>query len=160
MAGNHLNENLTEQDPRHYSLYEMVLCAHGFLKHVRRGRAVNDCSARKLLADNVRAYRREANLTQAALAQRAGIRRSQIGSIEQYRANPTCANVERIADALEVPPMLLFAPPIESFDYYRSQGPWGSRRPVIQTHYSVLRSGDKAFFRMTDEGLRMHLLNR
>ena len=45
--------------------------------------------------------RRDAGLTQAELAQRAGLSRATIGAIEQGRANPTFSTLMRIAEALD-----------------------------------------------------------
>lgn len=119
----------------------------------------------ELLAQNVRAYRRDACLTQASLAGIAGLQRTQVSSIELQNANLTCANIEKIACALNVPPMLLLAPPIDSFDYYRTQKhadttrASGTPTPATSCH-PVLRPGDRAFLNVTSQGIKIHLLNR
>ena len=58
---------------------------------------------------NMRHYRRQAHLTQQQLAERCGLHRTYIGGIEQLRINVSLKNVEKIADALEIEPSLLFA---------------------------------------------------
>lgn len=57
---------------------------------------------------NMRHYRRQAQLTQEQLAERCGLHRTYIGGIEQLRINVSLKNVEKIANALEVEPALLF----------------------------------------------------
>lgn len=58
---------------------------------------------------NMQHYRRQAHLTQEQLAERCGLHRTYIGGIEQLRINVSLKNVEKIADALEIEPSLLFA---------------------------------------------------
>lgn len=59
-------------------------------------------------ADNMRELRMRAGLSQEMLAEKSGLHRTYIGSIEQRRANISLKNVERIADALGVDPAVLF----------------------------------------------------
>jgi len=54
------------------------------------------------LADNLRRLRRKANLTQAALADLAGIPRATCAALEQPGTNPSLAVVVAIAKALDV----------------------------------------------------------
>ncbi len=63
----------------------------------------------EVLAANLRRYRKEARLSQEALAELSGLHRTYIGGIEQARVNVSIRNIERIANALKVDPMLLFA---------------------------------------------------
>ena len=56
---------------------------------------------------NVRRVRKEAGLSQEALADLVGIARSYMSDIEVGRRNPSLSVVERIADALSVPPVSL-----------------------------------------------------
>lgn len=58
----------------------------------------------------VRQIRKQAGLTQSALAQRVRCERSFISKIENGKANPTQTVLERIAQALEVPVTQLFEP--------------------------------------------------
>lgn len=59
-------------------------------------------------ADNMREFRVRAGLSQEMLAEKSGLHRTYIGSIEQKRANISLKNVERIAEALGVDPAILF----------------------------------------------------
>lgn len=59
-------------------------------------------------ADNMRELRLRAGLSQEALAEKSGLHRTYIGSIEQKRANISLKNVGRIAGALHVDPAILF----------------------------------------------------
>ena len=70
---------------------------------------------RKALADNIRYYRMALGLSQEQLSERCGMCRTYVGSIEQLKANVCLENIERIAEALDVDPMLLFLadPPFE-----------------------------------------------
>ena len=51
---------------------------------------------------NVQRLRKELGLSQAQLAERAGVHRTYIGMIERAEKNITLCNIERIADALNV----------------------------------------------------------
>lgn len=55
-----------------------------------------------ILADNLRIYRKMKSLTQEALAQKAGIGRTHLGSIEQECGNPTLGCLTKLAGALDV----------------------------------------------------------
>lgn len=61
------------------------------------------------LANNVRRLRKAAGLTQAELAERAGMRREQITFLETGRRDPQLKTVEAIAQALALPVANLFA---------------------------------------------------
>lgn len=61
----------------------------------------------KILADNLRSYRKRAGLTQEQLAEKSGLHRTYIGGIEQQRINVSLKNIERIATALDIDPALL-----------------------------------------------------
>lgn len=60
-----------------------------------------------ILAVNLKRYRAKAGLTQAKLAEKAGLHRTYIGGIEQERINVSVKNLEKIASALEVEPSSL-----------------------------------------------------
>ncbi len=64
--------------------------------------------AQETFADNMRAYRHHAGMTQEQLAEGSGLHRTYIGRIEQRRANITLKNAERIAQALGVDVALFF----------------------------------------------------
>jgi transcriptional regulator with XRE-family HTH domain len=63
------------------------------------------------LGDRVRERRLAANLTQAALAEKCGLHRTFIGSVERGERNVAVLSLKRIAAALRVPPSELLAGP-------------------------------------------------
>ena len=66
---------------------------------------------RKILAANVRRYRREKCLSQEALAFTCNIHRTYISGVERGIRNPTVAVVAKNAAALDVGPERLLAAP-------------------------------------------------
>jgi transcriptional regulator with XRE-family HTH domain len=56
------------------------------------------------LGDRIRARRQEMNLTQAALAERCGLHRTFIGSVERGERNVAVLSLRRIARALRTTP--------------------------------------------------------
>ena len=66
-------------------------------------------SIQDTLAANMRRFRKTSKLSQEKLAEIAGLHRTYIGGIEQRRINVSLKNIGKIADALGVKPMLLFA---------------------------------------------------
>jgi transcriptional regulator with XRE-family HTH domain len=67
-------------------------------------------SARALLAINMIRLRREKGWSQEALAFAAGLHRTFIGHTERQARNASIDNIERIANALEVPIHELLVP--------------------------------------------------
>lgn len=63
---------------------------------------------RKELGLRLRELRKAAGLTQEQLAGRAKMDYKYVGALERGERNPTLFNIERIADALEVPLQDLF----------------------------------------------------
>jgi transcriptional regulator with XRE-family HTH domain len=61
----------------------------------------------KTVGDNVRALREKAGLSQEDLAQRAGLHRTYVGSIERGERNVSLENIERLATALRIKPSAL-----------------------------------------------------
>jgi transcriptional regulator with XRE-family HTH domain len=61
---------------------------------------MNDC--RKLLAKNMKKYRRLLGISQMALAEKVGCSTTLIGNIEINKRFPSADNINRIARALEV----------------------------------------------------------
>jgi transcriptional regulator with XRE-family HTH domain len=63
---------------------------------------------RKILADNVRAYRNAKGLSQEELADECGLHRTYIGSVERCERNVTLGTLELLAQALKttVPELL------------------------------------------------------
>jgi transcriptional regulator with XRE-family HTH domain len=63
---------------------------------------------RKILADNVKAYRNAKRLSQEELADECGLHRTYIGSVERCERNVTLGTLELLARALKttVPDLL------------------------------------------------------
>lgn len=60
----------------------------------------NSRTARQVFADNMRQTRKEAGLSQEALANGCGLHRTYIGSVERGERNVSIDNMDVIADAL------------------------------------------------------------
>lgn len=58
--------------------------------------------ARRLLASNLRQLRKARGFSQELLADRAGLHRTFVGSVERSERNVSIDNIERLATALEV----------------------------------------------------------
>lgn len=56
----------------------------------------------KSFGDKVRDYRKQNNLSQEDLAEKAGLHRTYIGMIERAEKNITLINIEKIANALSI----------------------------------------------------------
>jgi transcriptional regulator with XRE-family HTH domain len=65
---------------------------------------------RKRFGDRVRALRNDRGWSQEALADRAGLHRTYIGSVERAEQNVSLVNIERLAATLGVSLAELFAP--------------------------------------------------
>ena len=57
---------------------------------------------RKILAYNVRSYRRQKDLSQEELADLCGLHRTHVGSIERAERNATLSTLDALASALNV----------------------------------------------------------
>lgn len=57
---------------------------------------------RKVLADNIRAYRAKRRLSQESLADEAGLHRTYVGSVERCERNVTLSTLEALASVLGV----------------------------------------------------------
>jgi len=66
-------------------------------------------SARKLLAENLRRLRKSKGLSQDSLADKAGLHRTFVGSVERCERNISIDNIERLAGALGVPVAILLS---------------------------------------------------
>lgn len=86
----------------------------------RRGEALhNSQSLARLAGAKLRSLRLARGLTQTALGEKAGLRRSHISRVEQGERSPSLETLERLTTALGVPLYTLFyagasAPPAES----------------------------------------------
>ena len=56
----------------------------------------------RVFGQNVRKYRTAKGLSQEAFAERCGLHRTYISTIERFQRNVSLENVQRIADALEI----------------------------------------------------------
>lgn len=65
-------------------------------------------SGRMAFGRRVRALRQASGLSQEALAERAGIHRTYVSSLEQGRRNVGLDNIMKLAAALDVSPHMLF----------------------------------------------------
>jgi transcriptional regulator with XRE-family HTH domain len=62
----------------------------------------------KVFGENLKKYRTEMNLSQEAFAEKCGLHRTYISSIERFQRNVSIENIQRIADALEIETYKLF----------------------------------------------------
>lgn len=62
------------------------------------------------MGENIRRLRKEQSLTQEALAERAGLHWTYVGSVERQERNVSIDNICRLAWALRVEPRDLLAP--------------------------------------------------
>lgn len=67
-------------------------------------------SPKEILAGNLRRLRKTTGLSQEALADRAGLHRTYISSIERCERNVSLENIFLLADALGVEPAVLVTP--------------------------------------------------
>lgn len=69
-----------------------------------------------LVGERIRLIRKEINLTQEELAERAGLQNSYIGSVERGERNISIETLEKITHALDILPVDLFR--IENSTHY------------------------------------------
>lgn len=60
-----------------------------------------------VFAHNVKAYRLSCNISQEKLAEKSGLHRTYISDIERSQRSISLGNVQKIADALDIPPYKL-----------------------------------------------------
>lgn len=63
---------------------------------------------KKIYGSNVRHHRKAAGLTQEALAEKSEISIEMMGRLERGEASPSFETIERIASALDLPPLAFF----------------------------------------------------
>jgi len=78
--------------------------------------APSKAKSRKVLAANLRAHRNRLGLSQEALADRAGLHRTYVGSIERSERNVSIDNIDKLAGALGVSPARLLTPAVKGGD--------------------------------------------
>ena len=61
-----------------------------------------NCDINKVFGQKVAGIRRKLNISQEELADRCGIHRTYIGSIERGEKSPTLNTIEKIANGLQV----------------------------------------------------------
>lgn len=74
---------------------------------------VKSSFAKKVLAENLRRLRTEAGLSQEELADRAGLHRTYVSSVEGGHRNVTLENIFAFAEALGTTPSVLVRLPAE-----------------------------------------------
>ena len=62
---------------------------------------------RRVFAANLRAQRQLRNLSQEGLADRAGLHRTYVSSVERGERNVSIDNIERLSNALDIDPSIL-----------------------------------------------------
>lgn len=62
----------------------------------------------EIFGQNVQKYRKAIGLSQEQLADKAGLHRTYIGMIERAEKNVTLRNIQKLANALEVPIEVMF----------------------------------------------------
>ncbi len=63
---------------------------------------ISEVSILKKFGKKVRDFRKQNNLSQEELAEKAGLHRTYIGMIERAEKNITLINIEKIANALSI----------------------------------------------------------
>lgn len=82
-----------------------------------RNRSVSETQVgqtRALLASNLVVLRRQAGLSQEALALEAGVHRTFVAHVERGARNLSIDSVEKLAIGLRVPPVVLLAPDLKT----------------------------------------------
>ena len=64
----------------------------------------------KVFGENVKTYRTNLKLSQEELAEKSGLHRTYISSIERFQRNVSLENIQCLGDALEIEPYKLLIP--------------------------------------------------
>ena len=64
----------------------------------------------KVFGENVKTYRTNLKLSQEELAEKSGLHRTYISSIERFQRNVSLENIQCLGDALEFEPYKLLIP--------------------------------------------------
>lgn len=75
----------------------------------------------EIFSRNVKKYRKQKGLSQEKLAELANLHRTYIGGIELNKRNVSLYNIEKIANALEIPPELLLRKGSDNFGEQRTK---------------------------------------
>lgn len=87
-----------------------------------RSGTVEGCALRSIFADNVRGRAKAIDLRLNALADRAGVSRSQFYNVLRQSSSPSLDWVAKIAAVLGVTPAQLLMPPAQAdYDYHRGE---------------------------------------
>lgn len=62
---------------------------------------------KEVFGSNLRKFRTEKGLSQEKFAERCGLHRTYISDIERFQRNVSLDNIQRIADALQLPAYIL-----------------------------------------------------
>ncbi|SMF92929.1 Predicted transcriptional regulator with C-terminal CBS domains [Paenibacillus uliginis N3/975] len=108
---------------------------------------MKDKEVLKLVGTRIRALRRERGLSQEALGEKGGFHFSYIGQIERGEKNVSLINLQKIAGALEVNLMQLFAYVNEDFMVTSTESD-------IQDIVSLLREANDEKLRLAKNVLR------
>lgn len=65
-------------------------------------RAEYSIELRQILAENIRAYRHQRNISQEKLAEICGLHRTYVGSVERAERNVTLSTLAILANALDI----------------------------------------------------------
>jgi len=65
-------------------------------------------NALKVIAANLKKYRKELGLSQEAFSEKVGLHRTYISALEREKRNISIDNIQKIADALEIETYKLF----------------------------------------------------
>lgn len=96
-------------------------------------------SAQEIFAQNMRIFRLRKGLSQEALAEKCGLHRTYIGSIEQKNSNITLETMQKIANALDVSPIQLLTNKNQSEKKHADSASANTPNPELdsQRHYAL-----------------------